>query len=309
MASCGRRWRTSGSPAPGRRPRPPCYARRWRARPTTPAGSAPAPTGSRRPWSRRAGRGSRGCSRRSGGGSGMGTPAGRYRVEAMRETMRRYGSRTVGALRSLTTRARLLGEWLGTRVAAVVRGWWRDRERLLDQGDAWVRRHKVAVSVAFVAIAIVWLISLIVFSLPDRVLSWRFWTRRPEDVRNLSLVVIGFLGIGAGIAGLVFGAIRAHAAHVQARVAEQGHITDRFTKAVEQLGSDKLEVRLGGIYALERVARDSRRDHGPIMETLTAFVRENAPWPPRESAEGLEGLLAEAIPANGRPGDEPPNED
>ena len=195
----------------------------------------------------------------------MGTPAGRYRIEAMREAARRYRSRTVGPLRSLTTRARLLGEWLGTRVAAVVRGWWRDRERLLDQGDAWVRRHKVAVSVAFVAIAIVWLISLIVFSLPDRVLSWRFWTRRPEDVRNLSLVVIGILGIGAGIFGLLFGAVRAYAAHVQARaaneqarianeqarVAEQGHITDRFTKAIEQLGSDKLEVRLGGIYAYE----------------------------------------------------------
>ncbi len=45
------------------------------------------------------------------------------------------------------------------------------------------------------------------------------------------------------------------------------------------------------------------------METLTAFVRENAPWPPREGAEGLEGLLAAAIPANGRPGEEPTNED
>jgi len=38
---------------------------------------------------------------------------------------------------------------------------------------------------------------------------------------------------------------------------EQGQITDRYTKAVEQLGSDKLDVRIGGIYALERVAWDS----------------------------------------------------
>lgn len=29
-------------------------------------------------------------------------------------------------------------------------------------------------------------------------------------------------------------------------------------------------------YALERVARDSRPDHGPIMEILTAFVRHGA---------------------------------
>ena len=57
-------------------------------------------------------------------------------------------------------------------------------------------------------------------------------------------------------------------------------ITESFAKAVEQLGSDKLETRLGGIYTLERIARESEREYWPIMETLTAFVREHAPWPP-----------------------------
>jgi hypothetical protein len=61
-------------------------------------------------------------------------------------------------------------------------------------------------------------------------------------------------------------------------VAREGQITERFTRAAEQLGSEKLEVRLGGIYALERIARDSERDHWPIMEVLTAYVRENAAW-------------------------------
>ncbi len=44
-------------------------------------------------------------------------------------------------------------------------------------------------------------------------------------------------------------------------VTEQGQVTDRYAKAIEQLGSDKLDVRIGGIYALERVARDSARAH------------------------------------------------
>ena len=39
-----------------------------------------------------------------------------------------------------------------------------------------------------------------------------------------------------------------------------------------------LEVRLGGIYALERIAGDSPRDHWTIMEILTAYVRQNAGW-------------------------------
>ena len=43
----------------------------------------------------------------------------------------------------------------------------------------------------------------------------------------------------------------------------QGQITDRYTKAIDQLGSEKLDVRIGGIYALERIARDSARDHRP----------------------------------------------
>ena len=59
-------------------------------------------------------------------------------------------------------------------------------------------------------------------------------------------------------------------------------MTDRYTKAIEQLGSDKLDVRIGGIYALERMARDSAKDHPTVMEVLTAFIREHSrePWPP-----------------------------
>ena len=65
---------------------------------------------------------------------------------------------------------------------------------------------------------------------------------------------------------------------------EQGQVTDRYTKAIEQLGSDKLDVRIGGIYALERIARDSARDHPTVMEVLTAFIREHSreQWPPPE---------------------------
>ncbi len=62
----------------------------------------------------------------------------------------------------------------------------------------------------------------------------------------------------------------------QIGLSEQGQLTDRFSKAVEQLGTkDRLEVRLGGIYALERIARDSARDHPTVMEVLSAYVREH----------------------------------
>ena len=62
-------------------------------------------------------------------------------------------------------------------------------------------------------------------------------------------------------------------------------MTDRYTKAIEQLGSDKLDVRIGGIYALERVARDSPSDHPTVIEVLAAFIREHSreQWPVAES--------------------------
>jgi membrane protein implicated in regulation of membrane protease activity len=59
---------------------------------------------------------------------------------------------------------------------------------------------------------------------------------------------------------------------------QQGQITDRYTKAIEQLGSDMVDVRLGGI---ERIANDSPPDRATIEEVLTAFVRGPAPWPPK----------------------------
>jgi uncharacterized protein YjbI with pentapeptide repeats len=56
---------------------------------------------------------------------------------------------------------------------------------------------------------------------------------------------------------------------------------DRFSRAVEMLGDkEQITVRLGGIYSLERIAKDSPKDyHWIIMELITAFVRENAPFP------------------------------
>src|SRR4030095_3240581 len=67
------------------------------------------------------------------------------------------------------------------------------------------------------------------------------------------------------------------------RTTQEGQITDRFTKAITQLGDTSLAVRLGGIYAFERITKDSPPDHWSVMEVLTAFVREYShgrPHPP-----------------------------
>jgi hypothetical protein len=78
------------------------------------------------------------------------------------------------------------------------------------------------------------------------------------------------------------------------QVNREGQITDRFTRAIDQLGKvdDKgnklFEIRIGGIYALERIARESEEDYWPIMEVLTAYVRQHAPrLPPEEKQKAM----------------------
>jgi hypothetical protein len=53
--------------------------------------------------------------------------------------------------------------------------------------------------------------------------------------------------------------------------------SERFTRAVEQLGSGRLEVRLGGIYALEQAARESPRRRRAVAELMMAYLKRSHP--------------------------------
>jgi uncharacterized protein YjbI with pentapeptide repeats len=81
---------------------------------------------------------------------------------------------------------------------------------------------------------------------------------------------------GMGGLLLVAGAI---ATWRQVNISREGQITERFTRAVDQLGNQNVDVRIGGIYALERIAKNSRADRNAIQYLLGAFVRHNASWP------------------------------
>ncbi|MEO1775484.1 MAG: pentapeptide repeat-containing protein [Pseudomonadota bacterium] len=161
-----------------------------------------------------------------------------------------------------------------------------------------------------VVLAIAVVVGVFWYGLPDllfsglvRTLEDINTTSDAADRRSLTYSMGVMVTALAALVAAPLVVIRTYVAERQAQTAEQGHITDRFTKAVEQLGAEKtikrtetvtdektgesrervieetvpnLEVRLGAIYALERIAEDSERDHIPIMETLCAYIRENA---------------------------------
>jgi hypothetical protein len=87
----------------------------------------------------------------------------------------------------------------------------------------------------------------------------------------------------AAASGIAIAALLRHFA--QTKADRERRITESFSKAVEQLGSEKVEIRLGGIYGLERISKESRDDHWTVMETLTAFVRERARWREQVAAD------------------------
>jgi Pentapeptide repeats (8 copies) len=64
----------------------------------------------------------------------------------------------------------------------------------------------------------------------------------------------------------------------QLHTSREGQITDRFSRAVEHLGSDKEDVQLGGIYTLERIAKDSPEDRRTVQAVLGGYVRTHARW-------------------------------
>ncbi|MEU6191921.1 pentapeptide repeat-containing protein [Nocardia sp. NPDC047038] len=77
----------------------------------------------------------------------------------------------------------------------------------------------------------------------------------------------------AAVGALVFTGLNLRETRNQYGLSQQVEITDRFGKSVEHLGSDQQTIRLGGVYALERIARDSAADSQTVVDVLSAYLR------------------------------------
>ncbi len=148
----------------------------------------------------------------------------------------------------------------------------------------WAFGRRTARVLGVVMLFVVVVALLLVF------LDWYINPTEASDKKDLILATAQILAGTALLSGLYF-------TWRTLQVNREGQITERFTRAIEQLGathddkSKNLELRLGGIYALERIARESEEDHRSIMEVLTAYVRQHAPWQP-EDAQQVEGDAA-----------------
>lgn len=108
-------------------------------------------------------------------------------------------------------------------------------------------------------------------------------TQMPGDPADRVAAVGGvrqtilFLGGGSiALLGVYFSHKRHQIDKRTTQLLQDSNYTDRYTEAITQLGSESLTIRLGGVYALERVAKDSRGDRETVQDVLAAFIRSDA---------------------------------
>ena len=93
-------------------------------------------------------------------------------------------------------------------------------------------------------------------------------------VRNVGLLIAGFVALPLALWRSLVAQRQADATQRQSVTAQQDLLNERYQRGAEMLGSDVLAVRLGGIYALERLAEEHPEHyHIQNMRLLCAFVR------------------------------------
>src|SRR4051812_17222329 len=106
-------------------------------------------------------------------------------------------------------------------------------------------------------VAIVLVTAVVVVALVALVLKWapewlaKKGLNRKDEAEEIGRVRTALLATLAGTIAIV-GAVFTGLSY---RLNRSGQITDRFTRAVDQLGNKETDVKIGGIYALERIAR------------------------------------------------------
>ena len=111
--------------------------------------------------------------------------------------------------------------------------------------------------------------------------SWVFWKDlRGENeslsttIRNLGLVIGGVIAIILAVWRSRVAEHQAGTAQAQADIAQQSLLNERYQRGAEMLGSSVLSVRLGGIFALRRLAEEHPDQyHIQILNLLCAFAR------------------------------------
>ena len=139
-------------------------------------------------------------------------------------------------------------------------------------GSVWKWIGRYMITVVFVALLAVLLWTLWVYW--DGVLScWEWFACVPDGKESRSTTARNVGLLLFGVVAIAFAVWRGVVASRQAKTSQRGLLNERYQKGAEMIGSDVLTVRLGGIYALQRLAEENAEQyHIQIMRLLCVFV-------------------------------------
>ena len=98
-------------------------------------------------------------------------------------------------------------------------------------------------------------------------------------IRNVGFLIAGVLALVFAVWRGVLLQRQAETSKRQSETSEQGLLNERYQKGAEMLGSEVLAVRLGGIYALQRLAEEHPEQyHIQVLRLLCAFPPGTRAW-------------------------------
>ena len=148
--------------------------------------------------------------------------------------------------------------------------------RLLRSGQFWLTLAMVVLLAVGVSLSVVFW---------DWLTTFWGWLQAGTDsrespsttIRNVGLVIAGLVALPLAIWRSLVAERQAYAAQRQADTAQQSLLNERYQQGAEMLGNEILTVRLGGIYALQRLAEEHPEQyHVQVMRLFSAFVRHPA---------------------------------
>jgi Pentapeptide repeats (8 copies)/Protein of unknown function (DUF2934) len=178
------------------------------------------------------------------------------------------------------------GSTVKERVWPVWRSAKRQFERVLQRLWQWLKRRRRPVLVVIVGGPLLYL-----------GLRWygpQVWRAYRADRDSFTPFFTPIAALLAGLAALGQWRTARLRHEEQTNADRQRRITESYSKAVTQLASDKLEERLGGVYTLESISKESPADYWTVMETLTAFVRERSRRNEAERLQNFEQRIAKS---------------
>ena len=171
-----------------------------------------------------------------------------------------------------------LFNWMRRRLKAAavpvlsVYHWAHQRSRpILKHARTWFWLFARLVLIAAIAIAILILINCWNWL---STVFWNWLRTGPDGMESGSTTVRNFGLVIAGLVALPLAIWRSRVAQHQADTAQQSLLNERYQQGAEMLGNEILTVRLGGIYALQRLTEEHPEQyHLQVMRLFCTFVR------------------------------------